>query len=49
MTDSPDRRAFLKAAAATSALGAVGAARADTQTTSSGIKLGEATPFSFGR
>ncbi|MFY9629808.1 MAG: glucan biosynthesis protein, partial [Methylocystis sp.] len=47
MTDSPDRRAFLKAAAATSALGAVGAARADTQTTSSGIKLGEATPFSF--
>jgi periplasmic glucans biosynthesis protein len=47
MTDHPDRRAFLKAAAAAGALGAVPGAHAETLTNASGIKLGEATPFSY--
>jgi len=46
MTDSPDRRAFLKAAAATGALGALGAP-ASAQSGDNGIKYGPSRPFSF--
>jgi glucans biosynthesis protein len=46
MTDTPDRRAFLKAAAATGALGAVGAPAAEAQT-SAALKFGAPAPFSF--
>ncbi len=47
MSEKHDRRAFLKAAAATSALGAVGVRRSEAATTVSNLKLGEAQPFSF--
>ena len=46
MTDTPDRRAFLKAAAATGALGAVGAPAAEAQT-GAALKFSEPAPFSF--
>ena len=46
MTDTPDRRAFLKAAAATGALGAVGAPAAEAQT-SAALKFSAPAPFSF--
>ncbi len=47
MTNTPDRRAFLKAAAATGALGAVGAPAADAAPTNASLKLGAPAPFSF--
>ncbi len=45
MADNPDRRSFLKVAAATGALGAVGAPSAEAA--ANGIKFGPAAPFSF--
>ena len=47
MTEAPDRRAFLKAAAATGALGAMGAPRAKAQTVLDGHNFGPPAPFSF--
>ncbi|MBI1867185.1 MAG: glucan biosynthesis protein D [Methylocystis sp.] len=47
MIDKPDRRSFLKVAAASSALGAVGVTSADAAAPPSNLKLGPAEPFSF--
>ncbi len=47
MVDAPDRRAFLKAAAATGAVGAVGATQGSAQPQGDSIKFGPAAPFSF--
>ncbi|MCX7899689.1 MAG: glucan biosynthesis protein D, partial [Methylocystis sp.] len=49
MMEKRDRRFFLKAAAATSAIGVGGASQAGAETVSrvSNVKLGEAKPFSF--
>jgi glucans biosynthesis protein len=47
MIDTPDRRSFLKVAAATSALGAVGAPEAGAETAITNLKLAAPRPFSF--
>jgi len=49
MIDTPDRRSFLKVAAATGALGAVGApeAEAEAETAITNLKLAAPRPFSF--
>ena len=47
MVEKQDRRSFIKAAAATSALGAVGAPRNAAATSVSNLRLGDARPFSF--
>ncbi|MGD9658074.1 MAG: glucan biosynthesis protein, partial [Methylocystis sp.] len=47
MVEKQDRRSFLKAAAATSALGAVGAPRSEAATSVSNLRLGEPRSFSF--
>lgn len=47
MTAKPDRRSFLKAAAAASALGAVRAQAAEAAPVKNGLKFGPAAPFSF--
>ena len=47
MVEKQDRRSFIKAAAATSALGAVGAPRSAAATSVSNLRLGEPRPFSF--
>jgi glucans biosynthesis protein len=47
MIDQPDRRAFLKVAAATGALQAVGAPPAQAQPDATKLRLGASQPFSF--
>ena len=47
MVEKQDRRSFIKAAAATGALGAVGAPRSEAATSVTNLRLGEARPFSF--
>jgi glucans biosynthesis protein len=47
MIEKQDRRSFLKVAAATSALGAVGARPAEAASRVANVKLGDARPFSF--
>ena len=49
MIDDTDRRSFLKVAAATSALGAVGATEAHAQPVPGRLDLGPPEPFSFER
>ncbi|WP_400767482.1 glucan biosynthesis protein [Methylosinus sporium] len=49
MIDDTDRRSFLKAAAATGALGAMSANEADAQPVPGRLDLGPAEPFSFER
>ncbi len=47
MIDTPDRRSFLKVAAATGALGAVGAPEAGAETAITNLRLATPRPFSF--